>query len=200
MKNRNAKLALAIACGLAAMGGHAESITVNGDTTLNAAAHLDFSVVVPRILKFRVGTTGATIDQITFTVPAANVADGTPIAGTGGDAGSGTAANVSIVGNGGQVTITESNNSGGSGLQHATLTDTISYAAITTTSSDSTNLDAPVLSDGGGHSKAPVLNASHVTNRTAVWTYSYANTALVSAGTYGTNAKGGRVTYTASMP
>jgi hypothetical protein len=45
-----------------------------------------------------------------------------------------------------------------------------------------------------------VLNSSNVTNRTAVWTYSYLNTTVPSAGTYGTSAKGGRVTYTASMP
>jgi len=143
---------------------------------------------------------GATIDQITFTVPAANVGNATPVAGTGGDAGGGSAANVSVLGNGGQITITESNNGTGTGLQHATLADTISYSQITTTSSDTTNLQRPVLSDAGGNTSQPVLNAGNVTNRSAVWTYAYANSNVVSAGTYGTSAKGGRVTYTASMP
>jgi hypothetical protein len=203
MKNRILKIALATSFGVslaAAIPAHAESTTVTGAGALSAPAHLDFSVVIPKFLSFRVGTVGATIDQITFTVAAANVGNATPVAGTGGDAGGGSAANVSVVGNDGQVTITESNNSAGNGLQHATLTDTIAYSQITTTSSDTTNLQRPVLSNAGGNTSTPVLNASNVTNRTAVWTYAYANTTIPSAGTYGTSAKGGRVTYTASMP
>jgi hypothetical protein len=195
-------LAGAAACLGAALAGsaHAESTTVTGAGALSAPSHLDFSVVIPRFLSFRVGTAGATIDQITFTVPGASVGNSTPVAGAGGDAGGGTAANVSVIGNGGQVTITETNNSTGAGLKHATLTDTISYSQITTTSSDATNLQRPVLSDAGGNTSTPVLNASNVTNRTATWTYAYANSGVPSAGTYGTNAKGGRVTYTAAMP
>lgn len=194
----------ALAIGIAAMGAafavHAETTTVTGGGALSAPAHLDFAVVVPRFLTFRVGTNGATIDLITFTVPGANVGDATPIAGTGGDAGGGSAANVAVKGNGGQITITESNNGTGTGLQHATLTDTISFTEIATTSSDAVNLNAPALSNAGGNTATPVLNSSNVTNRTAVWTYSYLNTTIPSAGTYGTSAKGGRVTYTASMP
>jgi hypothetical protein len=179
---------------------NAETTTVTGAGALSAPAHLDFSVVIPRFLTFRVGTNSATIDQITFTVPGANVGDATPIAGTGGDAAAGSGANIAVKGNGGQITITESNNGTGTGLQHATLTDTIAYTQITTTSSDAVNLNAPALSNAGGNTATPVLNAGNVTNRTAVWTYAYANTTIPSAGTYGTSAKGGRVTYTASMP
>jgi hypothetical protein len=196
-----AAVAAALGAGvLAALPANAETTTVTGAGALSAPAHLDFSVVIPRFLTFRVGTNTATIDQITFTVPGANVGDATPIAGTGGDAGGGSAANVAVKGNGGQITITESNNGTGTGLQHATLTDTIAYTQITTTSSDATNLNAPALSNAGGNTSTPVLNAGNVTNRTAVWTYAYANTTIPSAGTYGTSAKGGRVTYTASMP
>ena len=197
------RAAVTTALGAGALLGlpaNAETTTVTGAGALNAPAHLDFSVVIPRFLTFRVGTNSATIDQITFTVPGANVGDSTPIAGTGGDAGGGSAANVAVKGNGGQITITESNNGTGTGLQHATLTDTIAFTQITTTSSDATNLDAPALSNAGGNTSTPVLNAGNVTNRTAVWTYAYANTTIPSAGTYGTSAKGGRVTYTASMP
>jgi len=203
MRTRILKSALAACFGLtlaAAIPVHAESTTVTGAGALSAPAHLDFSLVIPRFLSFRVGTVGATINQITFTVPGASVGNSTPVAGTGGDAGGGTAANVSVVGNGGQITITESNNGAGAGLRHATLTDTIAYSQITTTSSDTTNLQRPVLSNAGGNTSTPVLNASNVTNRTAVWTYAYANTTIPSAGTYGTNAHGGRVTYTAAMP
>jgi hypothetical protein len=206
MKNSNSKLlkaALAMALGAslsAALPANAESTTVNGNGALSTNARIDFSVVIPRFLSFRVGTTGVTIDQITFSPTAATVGNSTPISGTGGDAGAGTAANVSVLGNGGQITISEANNSAGAGLKHATLADTISYTEITTSSSDG-NLPAPALSNAGGNTSTPVLNgASSVTNRTAVWTYAYANTTIPSAGTYGTSAKGGRVTYTASMP
>jgi len=197
------RAAVATALGAGALLGlpaNAETTTVTGAGALSAPAHLDFSVVIPRFLTFRVGTNSATIDQITFTVPGANVGDSTPIAGTGGDAAAGSGANVTVKGNGGQITITESNNGTGTGLQHATLTDTIAYTQITTSSSDATNLNAPALSNAGGNTSTPVLNAGNVTNRTAVWTYAYANTTIPSAGTYGTSAKGGRVTYTASMP
>jgi len=202
--NKLLKAALAISFGAslaAAIPAHAESVTVTGAGALSAPARLDFSIVIPRFLSFRVGTAGATIDQITFTVPGANVGDSTPIAGTGGDAGGGSAANVSVLGNGGQITITEANNGGGTGLAHATLAGTsISYSQITTTSSDTVNLQRPVLSDAGGNTSTPVLNSGNVTNRSAVWTYAYANSTIPSAGTYGTSAKGGRVTYTAAMP
>ncbi len=198
------KAALAVSLGAtlaAALPANAESTTVTGAGALSAPAHLDFSIVIPRFLTFRVGTVGATIDQITFTPAAASVGNSVPVAGTGGDAGGGSAANVSVIGNGGQITITESNNGTGTGLQHATLAGAaIAYSEITTNSSDAVNLQRPVLSNAGGNTSTPVLNAGNVTNRSAVWTYAYANTTIPSAGTYGTSAKGGRVTYTASMP
>jgi hypothetical protein len=80
MNNRIPKIALAIACAFAALGTHAESDCSNGPGTLSATARLDLPVVVPGILKFRVGSAGAPIGQITFTVPPANVADGAPSA------------------------------------------------------------------------------------------------------------------------
>jgi len=202
--NKLLKAALAVSFGAtlaAALPAQAESTTVTGAGALSAPAHLDFSIVIPRFLSFQVGTAGATIDQITFTVPGASVGNSTPVAGTGGNAGGGSAASVNVVGNGGQITITEANNGGGTGLAHATIAGAnISYSQITTTSSDTVNLQNPVLSDAGGNTSTPVLNAGNVTNRSATWTYAYANTTIPSAGTYGTSAKGGRVTYTAAMP
>ncbi len=202
--NKLLKAALAMSFGSAlavAIPAHAESTTVTGAAGLSAPAHLDFSIVIPRFLSFQVGTAGATIDQITFSPAAASVGNATPVAGTGGNAGGGSAATVSVVGNGGQITITEANNSGGTGLAHATLAATnISYSQITTTSSDTVNLQRPVLSDAGGNTSTPVLSSGNVTNRAATWTYAYANSTIPTAGTYGTSAKGGRVTYTAAMP
>ncbi len=169
-----------------------------GVGALSAPVNLDFQVVIPRFLDFRVGTnTPGTIDLITFTVPAANVGDGGDIAGVGGDVGAG-AVNVSVRGNAGQVTITEANNSAGAGLGNGALAF-IPYTEILTGSSAGT-LPAPVLSDAGGNTALPTLNGGNVTNRTAIWTYTYDNTAVYDSGTYGLLANGGRVTYTASIP
>jgi hypothetical protein len=173
------------------------------DTTspYSAAVNLDFRIIIPGFLRLRVGTAGATVDQITFTVPAVNVGDSTPIAGTGGDAGAGSAANVSVQGNNGQVTITETNNSGTNGLGNGTPADGyINYNQISTTSSAPASLPAPTLSNAGGNTALPALTGTKITNQTAVWTFSYLNTTVPAAGTYGTSANGGRVTYTATMP
>jgi hypothetical protein len=165
-------------------------------------ARLNFTVNYPAFLRFRVGTAGATVNLITFTVPAAQVGNSVAISGTGGDAGGGTAVNVEVAGNNGQVTITPTNSSGGLGLGTPTAADgRISYAEISTTTSVA-QLPAPVLTNAGGAPVQPTLNSPLVTQRTAVWTYSYLNQTIPSAGTYGgaTAARGGRVTYTATMP
>lgn len=176
------------------------------DGTDNAAPftltrNLNFRIAYPRFLRFRVGATGAVINQITFTVPATQVGLSTPVAGTGGETGGGSAANVEVVANNGQVTITATNNSGGLGLGNGVVGDPrINYNQIGTGSSNG-SLPAPVLSNAGGTTSLPVLStAPYVTVRNAVWTFSYLNTTVPAPGTYGTNARGGRVTYTATMP
>ena len=180
----------------------AESTTVSGSGTLSTSARLDFSITVPKFLFLQVGAgtnmaNNATINQIDFTVAAANVGTSTPVAGTGGNAGGGTAATVVVKGNNGQVTITETNNSGGTGLRSAGG-DTISYSQISTSSSVAT-LPAPTLSNAGGGTSLPTLSG-RITNQSANWTYSYLNATIPPPGTYGTSARGGRVTYTATMP
>ncbi len=74
-----------------------ESNLQTGTTALTATAHVDFSIVIPKILYLRVGTgstyTGATpslssvgtIDAITFSPAAGTVGNGTAVAGVGGD-------------------------------------------------------------------------------------------------------------------
>lgn len=203
MKNRAAlrrtALAIATAAAMSTPAVHAETNTQNGNGTLSAPAHLDFSIVIPRFLTFRVGTAGATIDFITFTVPVASVGNSIAVAGTGGDAGAGVVT-VSVQGNGGQITITETNNSAGAGLTNG-LGDAIPYSEIGTTSSDPSNLPAPTLSNGSSNTAQPVLTGARVTNRSGTWTYAYKNTTVPGSGTYGgVNTNGGRVTYTAAMP
>ena len=174
----------------------AESNSDSGAGILSAAADLDFRIIVPRFLFFRVGTAGAgNVDEIQFdlTGSVGILGDGTDISATaGGDAGVGQV-NVVVLSNAGQITITETNNGGGSGLSDGG-TNNISYAELLTSSNAGT-LAAPTLSDAGGNTSTPTLTAGNVTVRSAVWTYSYDNTAVYEAATYT-----GTATYTATSP
>src|ERR1700728_4378092 len=94
----------------------AESNVQTGTATNSpgATAHVDFSIVIPKILYLRVGTgssytTGAlsahpAVDLITFSPTAAQVGSGTAVAGTGGDL-SGGVETAAVVSNGGNVTL-----------------------------------------------------------------------------------------------
>jgi len=198
---RTAIPVLVLALAASAGGARAEQPGTDATAPFAVSARLNFSLTYPAFLRFRVGTTGATIDTLTFTVPAASVGSGTPVSATGGDAGP-SALNVEVAGNNGQVTITATNSSGGLGIGTGTPTDgRIDYNQIATTS-NSPQLPPPPLTNGGGDTSQPALNGTLVTQRTAVWTYSYLNQTIPSAGNYGGSnaALGGQVTYTAAMP
>ena len=88
-------------------------------------------------------------------------------------------------------TITETNNTAGSGLVSGT--SNLSLDEITAVS-DNGSLDTPKLSDVGGNTTTPALNgATNVTTQSAVWTYSYDNTTVPDPGTYDV-----QITYTAT--
>ncbi|MCW5591196.1 MAG: hypothetical protein KIS74_03770 [Burkholderiales bacterium] len=214
--NRTLKV---LATALAAAGIVAfTSPAMAGSATDTAAAFSvpiqhDFTIVIPSFLYFRVGpgnpfggADSGAIGLITFTATVTNAGDGSSIAGTGGDAG-GNAATVAVRANRGQVTITESNNSGGNGLGTGDPLDGyISYSEITTAATNA-SLPAPVLSNGGGGTSAPTLGRDagvgglKVTDRAGTWQYTYSNNVLPSAGTYGAGGgSGGSVTYTATTP
>jgi hypothetical protein len=198
---RNAMFATMLAACALASPARAEQPATDAAAPFNVSARLNFSLTYPGFLRFRVGTPGGTIDTITFTTPAANVGSSVPVTGTGGDAGA-SSANVEVVGNNGQVTITATNSSGGLGIGTGTASDgRINYNQISTSTSTA-QLPAPLLTNAGGTTSQPALNGPLVTQRTAVWTYAYLNQTIPSAGTYGgaVAARGGRVTYTATMP
>jgi hypothetical protein len=192
---------------LAAVHGNAlaDSDSDSGATPLSASANLDFRVVIPAILRFRVGTDGnGSINEIQFDPAVATLGDGTDTSATsGGDIGPGVVT-VSLLSNAGQITITENNNSGGSGLSNANGAgaDFIPYSEILTVSSDPTNFAAPTLSNAGGGTSTPTPSSGNnkVTSRSETWTYTYDNSTVYPAGDYGTSARGGRVTYTAASP
>lgn len=178
----------------APLGANAESSFQTGAGALNTTARVDFSITIPRFLSLRVGTTGAPIDLVTFTVPGANVGDGNPIAGAGGDLGGGQVT-ASVLGNGGNVSLQAST---GGALSNGS-SGTIDWTQVTTASSNP-SLAAPALVNGNSAAVA-IAATNGVVNQTATWTYSYENDNVIEAGTYGgVNVNNGRVTYTASLP
>ena len=174
----------------------AEATTVTGAGTISANARVDFRVVIPGVLRFRVGAPATGIDLIDFAPTSANLGDGTDIAATttSGDLGNGDVT-VDILSNSGQITITHDTN--GAVLSDG-LGNTSPYTEILTASNDVANLDAPGL--GTLTSTQPTLTGS-LTNESAVWTYTYDNTFAYNSGIYGgAGINGGRVTYTAISP
>jgi hypothetical protein len=189
----------------------AESNVQTGAATSSpgATAHLDFSVVIPKILYLRVGTgstysSGAltsvsTVDLITFTPAAGTVGNGTAVAGTGGDL-TGGVETAAIVSNSGNVTL----NATASGALSDGNGDSIPFTQITTaatTLTSTTALPAPVLSNGVSSNVVLTAPATKLITQDAKWTFSFANAANVPAGTYGgANVNNSRVIYTATMP
>ena len=189
----------------------AESNVQTGTATNSpgATAHVDFSVVIPKILYLRVGTgstysSGAltsvnTIDLITFSPAAGTVGNGTAVAGIGGDL-TGGVETAAIVSNSGNVTL----NATASGALSDGNGDSIPFTQITTaatTLTSTTALPAPVLSNGVSGNVVLTAPATKLITQDAKWTFSFANAANVPAGTYGgVNVNNSRVIYTATMP
>ena len=185
---------LAIAAGLSTLS-HADSSFVTGAGALNANASLDFRIVIPKFIRFEVGTpTSGTVDLVEFdlTASAASVGSGTDIARTNGGV-----VPVRIQSNGGNISLVGTTTGG--------LTDgseSISFAEILSSSSNA-QLNAPTLVDNAASATVTVTPnvGTRVVNRTADWTFAYSNTNFVAAGTYGgVNVNNGRVVYTASLP
>ena len=194
-KLKSLALAATLVMPFAAQG---ESTTATGAGALSTSARVDFSIVIPRILFLRVGSTGATIDLITFTVPAANVGNGVAQAGTGGDLGAG-AVSAIVQGNAGNATLSVSTIGA---IQSGA--NTINYTQIVTTPTAlagfATLLNAPALANGPGGTVA-LTAVGNIVNSGATWTYTYSNSNVVAAGTYGgVNTQNSRVTYTATAP
>jgi hypothetical protein len=182
------------------------NFTTGAGTPITANARLDFQITIPKILFLQVGTgtsmaANATINQIAFSVPAANVGDGSVISATAGsgDLGNGVVT-ARVIGNNGTVTFTSTTLGAlgnGSG-------DTISYGQIATAAAANTTatvLAHPALADAATTTVTLTPASGKVLNRDAKWTYTYTNSAVVAPGTYGgVNTNNSRVTYTASMP
>ncbi|MGA9025353.1 MAG: hypothetical protein WB440_04790 [Steroidobacteraceae bacterium] len=188
---------------------NSESNYQNGAGALTATAHVDFSVVIPKILYLRVGTGSAyattaalasvnTIDLITFAPALGAVGNGVAVPGTGGDIATG-GETAALVSNAGNVVLSAT----ATGMLTDATGDTISFAQIATTSAANTlatTLAAPPLSNTTA-AITVVAAANKLINADAKWTFAYANTAAVPGGTYGgVNLNNSRIVYTATMP
>ncbi len=207
-KSTNLLIKTAVAFALAApLLAHSESqFTTGAGSPITASAHLDFLITVPKVLFLQVGTgtnmaANATINQIAFTVPGANLGDSTVIAATAGsgDLGNGTVT-AKVIGNNGTITFTSTT----VGALGNGAGDTITYAQIATavaTLTSATALAHPTLADAATTTVTLTPAVGKVINRDAKWTYTYLNQNVVAPGTYGgVNTNNSRVTYTASMP
>ena len=178
---------------------------------LTATAHVDFQITIPKFLFLRIGTgtgtaaggfaTNATVDQITWAPTAAQVGNGTALAGTGGDLTGGVETAV-VVANNGNVTLSSSTTA----AMNDGAGDTISYTQIKATATNNTTgtvLQPPALADGATTSST-LTAVAKIVQQDAKWAYTYLNTTVPPAGTYGGGGAGntgaGRVTYTASVP
>lgn len=210
-------LVLAALATIAPLMAQAESNFVTGSSgALSASAKLDFSITIPKVLFLQVGTgtsytDNGAVNNIAFAVPAGSVGDSTPVAGAGGDLAGG-GVTVRVLGNSGNVTLDNTTtgplSNGVSGDPTVPWSDIVVTAgALPTTTAGFSNaaIAHPAFNagPGGGASTAPTtLTATGgLVRQEGSWTFAYANTATLPAGTYGsTAANNGRVTYTATTP
>ncbi|WP_223620557.1 hypothetical protein [Lysobacter sp. ESA13C] len=200
-------LALSLLAAVPMLAQAESQYTTGTGTPITASARLDFQITIPKILFLRVGsgadyTTNTTINQIAFSVPAANVGDSSVVTATpaSGDLGAG-AVTAKLVGNNGTISLSSTTLGA---LSNGAAGDSISFGQINTavaTLASATALPHPALVDGATTTTTVPPNAGKLVNRDARWTYTYLNANVAAPGVYGgVNANNSRVTYTASMP
>ena len=177
----------------APFAANAESSFASGAGALSTNARVDFQITIPKFVSLRVGSAAAPISLVTFSPTAAQIDAGGAVAGVGGDLGGGVVTAI-VRGNGGNVTLAASTLGA---LQNGA--NTIDWTEITTATSVPA-LTPPALANGASVSTTVSAAANGVVNQTAAWTYTYDNTDVVAAGSYGgVGVNNGRVTYTASV-
>ncbi len=133
-------------------GAHAELQFVTGTCTpLTASAKLDFAITIPKFVYVRIGTgtnvaNNTSVDNLVYTVPAANVGDSSAITGTGGDL-TGGKVRVRVIGNNGTIAFSSTT----LGAMSNGAGDTISWSQMdvaVATNTPATALNHPTLVDG----------------------------------------------------
>jgi hypothetical protein len=191
-----ARPALAASSTMPAFGSYSNA-QIPGKT---ASVNLNFSLVVPKFLCLQVGSTGATVNTISFNPTAAQVGTGVNVSGTGGDLGGG-AVTVLAQGNTGTglgTLVYSTTNAAGTPL--AALTDgtrTISWSTIKVSSTGSALITHPATLTDASASPVTISAAlPTVFNVSATWTYSWNDATVV----YPASTYAGRVAYSLSQP
>ena len=194
-----------------------QSVSPAAAPTSTASAKVDFTVVIPAVLYLRVGTgsgiaaaNNATINSLVFNVPATGIGDGTSVvatAPTDGDLGAG-GVSVRVFSN---VGTNVELNSNVTGRLTSVAGDTIPWTDINVAVAadpapivgwTNTGIAHPAFNTtvAGGDGTATTLTAvGKVVRQQGRWTFTYGNNTVYPAGTYGTSARNGRVTYTATQ-
>ena len=208
--------AAAIAC-LASLAAampvaHADSSTsaTSSNVPRSTSVNLDFTISIDKFIFFRIGDSpwpvqGGTTSAVGFAL-APSIPGGPTAPATGNNTPvnwSGAAPNFAVTPSNNVLPVEVRSNAGQVSLRATATTpltsgaNTIPMSEITVLSSDA-NLPAPAIPNTGTGVGVNVTGTSFsnlVTLRTANWTFSYANSASRTAGTYN-----GVVTFTASTP
>lgn len=203
---------LAVVLGMGMTGAQAASSTAGPSATvpLSTGVNLDFTIAIDKFIFFRIGdgawpTPGGTTSTVSFVLtPSIPAVPTTPVAGNNTPVNwSGAAPGFSVTPSGNALPVEVRSNAGQITLRASATTplangaNTIPLSEITIASSDA-NLPAPQIPNTGTGNAVNVVGTAFtnlVTQRAATWTFSYANLASRTAGTYT-----GQVTFTASSP
>lgn len=133
-------------------------------------------------LLVQIGTSGGTIDKVTFTLTAGNVGNGTPVVGTPS-----ILVNVAARGPGSRSVQLVADSS----VQMSNGASTLPFSQISWSASDA-DIPSGTFSGASGQLLVTFFANFQLFN---IHTFQYANTQVLQPGTYT-----GRVTYTVSMP
>ncbi|MDR6520496.1 hypothetical protein [Variovorax atrisoli] len=203
-------IAGALGAGMTASQAASSTAGPSATVPLSTGVNLDFTIAIDKFIFFRIGngawpTPGGTPSTVSFVLtPSIPPVPTTPVAGNNRSVNwSGAAPAFSVTPSGNALPVEVRSNAGQVTLRATATTplasgaSTIPLSEITIASSDA-NLPAPQIPNTGTGTAVNVAGtafANLVTQRTATWTFSYANLASRTAGTYT-----GQVTFTASSP
>jgi hypothetical protein len=183
---------LLAAIGISPIATLADSGSDNGSSP-SVAVDLDFRVVIPGVMRFRVGTDAAdAVNEVLFEPSVGDI-------GTGGNVTATTngIVTVSIFSNAGLITITPTNDTANTLGLTTVAGDDIPYSEIALEQSNAAFANPPLNNAGGTPtSPTPNLGNGKVTNYPSeTWSYFYDNDEVYPVGEYT-----GTVTYTATSP
>lgn len=203
-------IAGALGAGMTASQAASSTAGPSATVPLSTGVNLDFTIAIDKFIFFRIGngawpTPGGTPSTVSFVLtPSIPPVPTTPVAGNNRSVNwNGAAPAFSVTPSGNALPVEVRSNAGQVTLRATATTplasgaSTIPLSEITIASSDA-NLPAPQIPNTGTGTAVNVAGtafANLVTQRTANWTFSYANLASRTAGTYT-----GQVTFTASSP